>query len=220
VRISLDGKRPDGEWASLNEPCGKGDGVRVAFETPFAAKELRGLHVMRDFIIVNPEGVRRVQDLDGNLLRDEPDGYTVSTATEDGPVTITFQRPPALGQRISVSVLGRRPEKGEAFKILPMTDTFAKQLDEKLPPALRKRKRDENAMLPAVQDFYREAYNRLVIDCHGFLDEDGKPLEWGEPVKKAILNTLGALLCGGFAWDRATVLQQERQAGDADENSN
>jgi hypothetical protein len=219
VRISLDGRKPEAEWASLNEYVGKGDGVRTKWETPFPAKEARGLHLMRNFIIIGPENVKRVLGPDGELLRDEPDGYTLSKTGPDEPVTITWQRPPALGDHISCSALGRRPEKSEALKVLPMTDPIAKQLDEKLPPEMRKRNRADTARLPVVQDFYREAYNRLVVDCHGFLNDDGEPVAWDDKVKKGILDTLGSLLCGGFAWDRATVLQQERQGGRATELS-
>lgn len=219
MRISLEGRKPEGEWASFNEPCGKGDGSKVDFFTPFPASELRGFHVMRDFVIVGPEAIRRVPDLDGNLLRDEPDGYRVSITTPEAPAKITFDRAPALGVRISCSVFGRKPEKGEALKVLPMTDNLAQKLDAFIPPEMRRRKREDNARLPAVQNFYREAFGNLVVDGHGFMDENGQPLDFTEPVKKAVLNTLGALLCGGFAWDRAVVLQQERQAGTADELS-
>lgn len=221
MRISLDGRKPEGEWASLNEFMGKGDGTRVAFETPFPAKDARGFHVMRDFIIIAPDNIRRVLGVDGELLREEADGYTLSKTSPDAPLVVTFQRPPTLGQHISCSAIGRQPEKGEALKVLPMTDVVAKQLDEKLPPEMRKRNRGgENARLPAVQDFYREAYNRLVVDCSGFLDDSGAALDFTNlAVKKGILDTLGALLCGGFAWDRASVLQQERQAGRQNELS-
>lgn len=204
----------------MNEFMGKGDGTRVSFETPFSAKEARGLHIMRDFIVLAPDNQMRVVDPDGNLLRDEPDGYHITKGTEDGPVVVTFDKAPALGVRVSCSVLGRKPEKGEALKVLPMTDTLAKQLDEKMPPALRQRKRSEIVALPAVQDMYREAYNRLVVDCHGFTDEGGEPLVWDEfKVKKALLDTLGSILLGGFAADRARTLQRERQTGQADDLS-
>ena len=218
MRISFG--KAEGEWASFNEPCGKGDGVKVAFETPFPAKELRGLHVMRDHLIVGPEGLRRVQDLDGNLLRDDPDGYKVSTSAPDAPAVITFDRPPMIGVRVSCSVLGRKPEKGEAFKVLPMTDNVAQYLDEKIPPEMRKRKREENAKLPAVQTFYREAYAKLVVDAYGFVDDAGTALDFQlADVKKAIINQLGALLVGGFAWERAVTLQSERQSSNAAEVS-
>jgi hypothetical protein len=213
VRISLDGRKAEGEWASFNEFIGKGDGKRTIFETPWPAKETRHLHVMRDFQIVSPGNIRRILDPDGNLLRDEPDGYDVTSSSPDAPLTITFQQPPGLNVRISGSILGRKPEKGEALKILPMTDAISRALDEKIPPELRKRKREETAKLPAVQEMYREAWNRLVVDFHGFTDENGSPHVFSEPVKKAILNELGALFAGGFAWDRANVIQQEKQAG-------
>ena len=58
MRISLDGRKPEGEWASLNEPFGKGDGTRKAWDLPRPASELRGLHIMRDFTILSPDGKR------------------------------------------------------------------------------------------------------------------------------------------------------------------
>jgi hypothetical protein len=227
VRISLDGRKAEGEWASVNEFMGTGDGQTVNFSTPFPAKEARGLHVMRDFVILGPENTRRVLGPDGELLRDEPDGYTLSRTSPDAPVVVTFQRAPIIGAHISCSAIGRQPTdkdgkpNGEAFKVLPMSDVISKQLDEKLPPEMRKRNRGgENARLPVVQEFYREAYNRLVVDCWGFTDQDGNAIDFTNlAVKKTLLDTLGALYCGGFAWDRANVLQQERQAGRAKELS-
>lgn len=214
MRISLDGRKPEGEWASLNEFLGKGDGVRTAWEIPLSAKELRGFHLMRDFAILSPSGQRRVLDPDGKLIRDEPDGYTLSAPSAEGRVTVTLDQPVALGVRLSYSVIGRRPEKGEALKVLPMTDTLAKQLDEKLPPEFRKRNRIENVALPAVQGWNREAYERLVVDAYGFVGDANEPLDFTNPaVKKSILDTLGSILLGSFAADRARVLQNERQSG-------
>lgn len=219
MRISLDGRKPEGEWASLNEFLGKGDGTRTKWEIPIPAKDLRGLHIMRDYAILAPNAIRRVLDPDQKLLRDEPDGYKISAPTPDGFATVEFEQPVALGVRISFSVLGRRPETdgkptGEALKVLPMTDTLAKQLDEKLPPEFRKRKREDNVALPAVQEWNREAYNRLVVDAYGFVDENDQPLDFSNPVvKKSILDTLGSILLGSFAADRARVLQNERQSG-------
>lgn len=219
MRISLDGRKPEGEWASLNEPCGLGDGKKTVFETPFPAREMRGLHVMREFSIVAPGGKAQINDDDGKLLREEDDGYELTLVDSDSPVKITFQRPPALGIHITCSVLGRKPAQGEALKILPMTDAIAVQLDEKIPPELRKKKREEIVRLPAVQGWNREAYDRLVVDAYGFLDDNGAMVPWGEPLRKAILNMLGALMLGSFAADRARVLQAERQAGKSAEVS-
>lgn len=218
MRISLVGGKPEGEWASLNEFVGKGDGKRTSWQTPFPAKEARGLHFMRDFSIVSPDAIKRVLDPDGKLLRDEPDGYTLSAPDPDQPVTVTFAQPVPIGVRVSCSALGRKPEKGEALKVLPMTDALAKQLDEKLPPEFRKRNREVNVALPAVQDWNREAYNRLVVDAYGFTDEDGNPFDFTNlAVKGAILNLLGAIMLGSFAADRARALQNERQAGQKSE---
>jgi hypothetical protein len=217
VRIGLGGQKPEGEWASLNEIIGKGDGKRTVWETPFPAKEARGLHIMRNLNILPALNLRRVMDPDGNLLRDEADGYQLSTTSPDAPVTITTDCPVPLGHFVGVSVLGRKPEKGQALKILPMTDPIQKQLDEKTPPEFRKRKRDLNVMLDPVQVMYREAYNRLVVDAYGFSDENGDPHVWNDIVKRAILDTLGCVYLGSFAMDRATVLQQERATGRASE---
>ena len=218
MRISLAGGKPEGDWASLNEFCGKGDGVKTKFETPFPAKEARAVHIMRDFGIISADAIKRVLDPDGKLLRDEPDGYTLSAPDPDQPVGIQFAQPPLTGVRVSCSALGRKPEKGEALKVLPMTDVLAKQLDEKLPPEFRKRNRDMNVTLPAVQDWNREAYNRLVVDAHGFTDDDGTPLDFtNTAVKGSILSLLGSIMLGSFAAERARALQNERQAGQKSE---
>lgn len=224
MRISLDGRKPEGEWASLNESCGRGDGKTVSFQTPFPAREARALHIMRDtptgYEILAPDNIRRVLDVNGDLLRDEPDGYALSKTSDDAPVTITFDRPPGVGVRIACSALGRRPENGEALKVLPMTDTISAQLDAKMPAEFRKRKREINVALPAVQDMYREAYNRLVVDCYGFRDDQGAEITWDEfRVKKAILETLTCVLLGPFAMDRARAIQRERSSGLAAELS-
>lgn len=213
MRIITGDAKPTGEWASLNEPCGKGDGTRTVFETPFPASEARGLSVARGYIIITPQNKLRVLDTDGKLLREEDDGYKVSTTTPEAPAQITFEKPVPPGVAVTVSALGRRPEKGEALRVLPMTDNLAKQIDEKMPPELRRRKRDDVLSLPAVQDWNREAYNRLVVDCHGFTDDSGEQLAFSEPVKKSILNTLGALMLGTFAFDRASVLMEEQKSG-------
>lgn len=213
MRISLGGQKPEGEWASLNEIIGKGDGKRTSWETPFPAKEARGLHVMRNLVILNPKNLQRLLDPDGDLLEDKPDGYALSITSPDDPVTITTEQPVPLGELVSVSVLGRKPEKGEALKILPMTDPISRQLDEKVPPEFRQRKRDRNVMLDPVQVMYREAYNRLVVDAAGFKDENGEDYAWNDIVKRAILDTLGAVFLGPFVMDRANVIQQERASG-------
>jgi hypothetical protein len=217
VRIGLGGQKPEGEWASLNEIIGKGDGKRTVWETPFPAKEARGIHVMRNLNILPALNLNRVTDPDGALLRDEDDGYKLSTTSPEAPVSITFDKPVPLGHFVGISALGRKPENGQALKILPMTDPIQKQLDEKVPTEFRKRKRDTNVMLDPVQVMYREAYNRLVVDAHGFSDENGDPHVWNDIVKRAILDTLGCVYLGSFAMDRATVLQQERATGRASE---
>lgn len=213
MRISLEGRKPTGEWASFMEVCGVGDGKKVAFETPFPSKEAKDLHVMRDIAIIQPDNERRVLDPDGNLLRDEPDGYHTSTAGPDLPVTITFDRAPSEGEVISCSAFGRKPEKGIAFQVLPLTDSHARALDDRMPPELRKRKREAMIQLSPLQDMYREAYNRLIVDAVGFEDETtGQPLVFTDPkVKAAILEKLGSVLLGGFATERARTLQT-RQA--------
>lgn len=206
--------KAEGEWASLNEVVGRGDGKRTAWETPFPAKEARGLHVMRNLMIVSAENKLRVLDGNGDFKSEEvADGYQLSVTGPDAPVTITFDKPVPLGHFVSVSVLGRCPEKGEAIKVMPMTDAISKQLDEKIPPELRKRKREMNVALEPIQNMYREAYNRLVLDFHGFNDEVGEPLTFTEPVKKAILDNLGCSFLGPFVMDRANELQKERASG-------
>ena len=217
MKINLGGAKPEGEWASLNEIIGKGDGKRTEWETPFAATEARAMHVMRNLNVLSPKNEKRVLDPDGNLLRDEADGYQLSITEPTAPVKITFDEPVPLGHFVSVSVLGRKPEKGEALKILPMTDPISKQLDEKMPPEFRKRKRDLNVMLDPVQVMYREAYNRLVVDAYGFKDENGEDHVWNDIVKRSILDTLGSVFLGQFVMDRANALQQERATGRASE---
>lgn len=212
MEIVRGGKKPEGEFCSLHEIVGKGDGKRVEFETPFPASEARGLHVMRNFNVVGTEQIKRVLDADGDLLREEPDGYALVVASPEAPVRIIFQQPVPHGHFVGVSAIGRKPEKGEAIKVLPMTDPIAKALDEKVPPELRKRKREEVAQLGPMQDMYREAWAKLAVDAHGFTD-NGEPMPWDDISKKEILNTLGAIYLGGFVIDRANVLQQERQTG-------
>ena len=220
VRISLDGRKPEGEWASLSEPMGKGDGKRTEFETPFPAKDARGLHIMRNLQIVPPNNITRFLNPDGSLLRDDEDGYTTSSTSPDAPLKVTFQKPVPLNVRVSCSVLGRKPEKGEALKILPLTDAVQVKLDEKMPPEMKRRRREETASLPAMQTFFRDAYDRLVVDAHGFVDDADVPLDFSsQAVKAAIINKLGAGYVGGFAWERAAVLQQERQSGQSAELS-
>lgn len=218
MRISLDGRKPEGEWASLNEFCGKGDGVKTKFDTPFPAKEARGLHFMLDFSIIATDAIKRVLGPNEELLRDEPNGYKLSAPDPELPVSVEFAQPVPIGVRVSCSALGRQPDKGEAMKVLPMTDALAKKLDEKLPPEFRKRNRQVNVALPAVQDWNREAYNLLVVDAYGFKDENDAALDFTNlAVKGAILNLLGAIMLGSFAADRARALQNERQAGQKSE---
>lgn len=213
MKIIRGGLKPEGEWASLNEIVGKGDGTRTTWETPFAASEARGLHVMRNMNVLAPRNERRVLDPDNKLIRDEPDGYDLVIASPDQPVKIVFQRPVPVGWFVGVSALGRRPEKGEAIKVLPMTDPIAKALDEKVPPELRKRKREDNVALSPMQEMYRVAWEKLAVDFHGFLDQNGDPLPNDSTTKADILSTLGVVYLGAFVMDRANTLQEERQTG-------
>ena len=217
MRISME--KLEGEWCSWSEPCGRGDGKRTEFQTPFPSREARGLHVMRDFTILPPNFQRRILNPDGSLLRDEPDGYATSTTGPDDPVTITFEQPVPLDMHISVSVIGRQPAKGEAFKVLPMTDTLAQQLDEKLPPSLRRRKTRDDVIMPEIQTMYRDSFQRLVVDFSGFVDGKGDPIPCNEATKKKLIDVLGSVALGAFARDRAVTLQREMATGLARELS-
>lgn len=214
MKISLDSRKPEAEWASFNETCGSGDGVTTEFETPFPAKVARSLHVMREYSVLAADAVYRVLDPDGKLVRDDPDGYRLDAADPEKPIKITFQRAPRAGQPVGVSALGRIPPNGGvAFKILPLTDNVAKSLDAKYPPEFRKRER-QNVSLQPVQDWYREVFMQLVVDYAGFVDDAGQPHPAADDrVKKAIVTELGAVVLGSFVYDRARALQQERISG-------
>lgn len=217
MRISME--KAEGEWCSWCEPCGKGDGKRKDFKTPFPAREWRGGHIMRDFFILPANNVRRVLNPDDSLLRDEPDGYTTSSTSPDEPLTITFDQAPPLDVPISASVIGRKPEKGEALKVLPLTDSIAQQLDEKLPPSLRKRKTRNDVLLPEIQQMYRDAFHRLVVDFHGFIDGTGAPIPCNERTRARLIDVLGSVVLGAFARDRAATLQREMALASSNELS-
>jgi hypothetical protein len=220
VRISLDSKKPAGVWASFNEPLiGAVDGVNKEFETPFPAREARSLHVMREYVIIAPDAVNRVLDVDGHVLHDDPDGYRATSADPDQPVKITTDRPPRLGQRMSCSVLGRKPPQenatttGKAFKVLPLTDNVAASLDKELPESLRKRSRREETTLGGLQKLYCETFMQVVVDFHGFTGDDDQPLACTDPAKRAILRELPSTVLGPFVRDRALAYQNERTSG-------
>ncbi len=215
MRISLDGKKVEGDWCSFAETCGKGDGKTVEFKTPFPAKDARGLAVMRDYLIIEPDNVLRTLGDDGKVTKEEPDGYFITQTDPESPLSITFQRPPRLGVTIGVSVIGHRPNvngsEREAFKILPMTTVISKRLDELLPAELRNRKRDELARLPAVQDMCRSSFMTLVSDWQGFInDSTNEPIPCNDATKKVLIDQTDAVVLGLFASDRARAIQRER----------
>jgi hypothetical protein len=127
-------KKPEGEWVSFNEKCGKGDGTTKEFKVPFPASEARSLLVMRGFEMVASDNVLVVKnEKDGTILKEDPDGYKLETRGED--MFIVFDIAPALDVRVSVSCLGR--QVGDAFKILPMSTLLQKKINDKQPAIFR-----------------------------------------------------------------------------------
>lgn len=209
MKISLDGKRPEGEWASFNELCGIGDGQKATFAVPVPASEARSLLFMRDYSTIEPDGELRRLDADGKTEDVKPDGYKLSA--EGDALSITFERPPKLGARISCSGLGRKV--GDAFKILSMTTSLAKKLDEKLPPEMKKRKRDDIPNLPAIQETCKATFMELVEDWTGIMDGDGNPIPCDPANKKLLLEKTDAITLGLFVAERARAIQRERMSG-------
>jgi hypothetical protein len=213
MKVSVEGGRPEGVWVSWNEPCGVGDGSRTEFPLPFPAAEARGLLVMSDYGTVEPDGRFRETDIEGKILRDEPDGWTIAAGNDPTaePGKIVFQRPRRVGARVSVSALDRKV--GDAFKILATDSLLTKKLDELMPKEMKGRKRNEVPTLPPVQDYCRLAFTELVTNWSGITDGAGAPLPCTAANKKTLLDRTDAIAFGMFVLERSRTIQRERLAG-------
>jgi hypothetical protein len=212
MKVSTEGGRPVGVWCSWNEFVGTGDGTKTEFTLPFTAAEARGLLVTSDYATVEPDGVFRVLDTDGKVLRDEPDGWAlVADPDPEKPAKLIFQRPRRHGARVAVGVLDRHV--GDSFKILGMDTLLSNKLDAEMPKDLKGRKRDELAKLPSVVEMCRLAFMQLVTDWTGITDENGNPKPCDPAAKKLLLDRTDAIAFGMFAMERARTIQRERLAG-------
>ena len=207
MRLDLN-KKNEGEWCSFNEFCGRGDGKLREFKTPIPPAEAREILVMRDFEMLLPDGRLIIyNDKNGGILKDEADGYTLDVRPE-GELWIVFDKPPAFGQRVNVSGLGRKV--GDAFKILPMTTVVSKKLSEKKPESLRKVSKRADILDTDLEDAGRLNFMELVVDWVGVCDGAGAPVPCNEETKKGFINETEGLFFGMFVTNRAKALRAER----------
>jgi len=201
-------KKPEGTWCSFNEFCGKGDGATKEFKTPIPAAEARAILVLRNFDLASPDGrIVTMNDKDGTILKDEPDGYHFET--RDEALWVVFDRAPALGTRISVSGLGR--QVGDSFKVLPMSTLLGKKISDKQPAIFRGSPKDRDKVTSNdLQEAGRVSFEMLVVDWSGVTDMDDKPLPCTSDNKKAFLDNADAMFFGIFASDRASAIRAER----------
>lgn len=198
-------RKPQGEWASFNEACGIGDSANKEFKVPFPAAEARSVLVLRDFATVTPDNrLITLNDKDGTVLKDEPDGYRLETRETE--LWIVFDRAPAFEARVSVSCLGRKV--GDAFKILPMSTKLQKVIQEKLPASLKGRDRDKITILD-LQEGGRVNFMDLVVEWSGIDGESG-PLPCDTEMKKAFLDQKDSIFFGGFVSNRSNAIRAER----------
>ena len=207
MRLELN-RKPEGEWASFNEFCGKGDGETREFMTPIPASQAREILVTRAFEFLTPDQ-RRVEknEKTGEILSDVGDGYTLSTRNED-ELWIVFDRPVPFGARVAVSGLGR--QVGDAFRILPMTSAIQKQLEEKQPENLRKREKRKDATIADLRQSGSTTFMDLVADWHGITDENGNALPCDEKTRSAFLSQTDSVYFGMFVTHRSAALRAER----------
>lgn len=205
-------KKPEGVWASFNERCGTGDGVGKEFMAPFKASEARSVLVLRNFDIAASDGrLVTMNDKDGTILRDEPDGYHFETRNED-EFWIVFDRAPVLNAKIWASCLGR--EVGEAFKILPMSTLLGKKINDKQPAIFRgPAKGRENVTSADLQEAGRVSFSELVVDWMGVKDPSEQPVPCTPESKKALLDNMDAMFLGIFASNRASAIRAENISG-------
>lgn len=202
-------KKPEGTWCSFNEFCGTGDGVAKEFKTPIPADEARAVIVLRNFDIAQPDGrLVTMNDKDGTILKDDPDGYRFETRNEN-ELWVVFDRAPSLGTRISVSCLGR--QVGDAFKILPMSTLLGKKISDKQPAIFRAPARErENVTSNDLQEAGRVSFDHLVVDWSGITDGEGRALPCTPENKKLFLDNMDAMFFGIFASNRAAAIRAER----------
>jgi hypothetical protein len=206
MRLDLN-RKPEAVWVSFDEFCGRGDGKTREFKTPIPPAEAREVLVMSDFQVLAPDGRYIMRnDKDGTILKDEPDGYKLEVRPGD-ELWIVFDRPRAFDARVNVSGLGR--EVGDAFKILPMTDTLQRTLGEAMPENIRRPKKREDATDADQMEAGRINFMGLVMDWRGIVSSDGTPVPCDEASKKAFLNTKNAQFFGLFCRQRALALQEE-----------
>lgn len=201
-------KKPEGTWCSFNEFCGNGDGVTKEFATPIPASKARAILVLRDFNFVSPDDrVVVMNEKDGTILKDDPDGYHFETRNGD-ELWIVFDRAPALNTRISVSGLGR--QVGDAFKILPMSTLLGKKISDKQPAIFRGPAKDRDKVTSNdLQEAGRVSFEFLVADWSGITDGDDKPLPCTPENKKLFLDNADAMFFGLFVTNRASAIRSE-----------
>lgn len=206
MRLDLN-RKPEAVWVSFDEYCGRGDGKNREFRTPIPPAEARELLVMRGFEIMAPDGRLIMRnDQGGGILKDEADGYTLDTRPED-ELWIVLDRPPAFGERVNVSGLGR--QVGDAFKILPMSDALQKKLSEAMPESIRNPKKRVDASDADQSEAGRINFMGLVVDWAGIVGADGQPVPCDDESKKAFLNAKNAQFFGLFCRHRSLALQRE-----------
>lgn len=208
MRLDLN-KKPEGEWCSFNESCGKGDGVTKDFKLPYGPDETRGTIVLRNFDIAAPDGrLLTMNDKDGTILRDEPDGYHFEVRNEK-ELWVVFDRAPVDGTRISVSCLGR--QVGDAFKILPMSTLLNKRIQDKQPAIFRGAAKDRaNVTTNDLHEAGRVSFQELVVDWAGVNDPGGAPIPCTTENKKKLLDDMDAMFLGVFVSNRSSALRAER----------
>ena len=201
-------KKPEGEWASFGEPCGVGDAATKEFKLPFPASEARSVIVLQNFNIVGSDDRLVVMnDKDGTILRDEPNGYQLQTRGEE--MWVVFDRAPALEVKITVSCLGRKSEN--AFKVLPMSTLLGKKISAGQPAIFRGPAKDRDKVTSNdLQEAGRVSFMELVQDWHGIQNTDGTELPCTPEMKKAFLDSLDAMFFGIFVSNRASAIRSER----------
>jgi hypothetical protein len=201
-------KKPGGVWASFNESCGTGDGTNKEFRTPIPASRARSVLVMRGFGMLAPDNRLVVMnEKDGTILRDEPDGYKLETRGED-ELWIAFDRAPVFEMPVSVSGLGR--QVGDAFKVLPMGTLLQQKIREKQPKIFRAPPKERDNVTDAdIQEAGRVNFMELVVDWSGITGADEAPLPCTPENKKAFLDLKDAQFFGLFVSNRSAAIRAE-----------
>jgi len=208
VRLDLN-RKPEGEWASFNEFCGKGDGVTKEWKTPIPADQARSVLVMRDFELLSTENRLVIKnEKDGTILRDDPDGYALETRGEN-ELWVVLDQP--LGREVELSVSGLGRQVGDAFKILPASTYLQQKIREKQPAIFRGPMKDrEKATQQDLQEGGRVSFEVFVVDWYGIKGGDDAPLPCDEKHKKVFLDQKDAQFFGIFAANRASAIRAEQ----------